>query len=161
MDIQERCRTLDMYGIKSEKNIVSLSADLPNQWNTLYVKSKEIYFRIRKLKEKNCQIVMRKVDRLAKKLEELMEKFQTEGPSSESMSLEEGLISLKSFRSSLETIEKQILELNENQRILKMPLTDFLYFTSLKNEFDNLEEIYHVFQVRFYFSQFFFGGLMN
>ena len=33
---QERCRTLDMYGFKSEKHIVSLSRDLPLAWyNTL------------------------------------------------------------------------------------------------------------------------------
>jgi dynein heavy chain len=146
MDIQERCRTLDMYGIKSEKNIVSLSADLPHTWNTLYVKSKEIYFRIHGLKEKNCKIVMRKVDRLAKKLEELWERFRTEGPSSESMSLEEGLKSLALFRLQLDTIDKQIVELNEYQRVLKMPLTNFKVFTILKTEFAHLEEIYKVFQ---------------
>ena len=44
------------------------------------------------------QIVMQKVARLAKKLEELHQKFLTEGPSSENMSLEEGLNSLTEFR---------------------------------------------------------------
>ena len=146
MDIQERCRTLDMYGIKSEKNIVSLSADLPRTWHDLYVKSKEIYFRIMGLKEKNCQLVMRKVDRLAKKLMELWERFRTEGPSSEAKSLEEGSDSLAIFRSELETIDKQIIEINEYQKVLKMPLTHFEVYTILKTEFDNLEEIYKVFQ---------------
>ena len=146
MDIQERCRTLDMYGIKSEKNIVSLSADLPRTWHDLYVKSKEIYFRIRRLKEKNCHLVMRKVERLAKKLKELWDRFRTEGPSSEAKSLEEGLDSLAAFRLQLETIDKQILEVNEYQKVLKMPLTDFQVYTILKTEFDNLEEIYKVFQ---------------
>ncbi len=146
MDIQERCRTLDMYGIKSEKNIVSLSADLPKTWHDLYVKSKEIYFRISGLKEKNCSLVMRKVDRLAKKLRELWDRFKTEGPSSEAKSLEEGLDSLAIFRAQLETIDKQIIEVNEYQRVLKRPLTDFEVFTILKTEFENLEEIYKVFQ---------------
>ena len=146
MDIQERCRTLDMYGIKSEKNIVSLSADLPKTWNDLYIKSKEIYFRIFKLKDKNSQVVMRKVDRLAKKLKELWDRFRTEGPSSEAKSLEEGLTSLSLFRSQLEAIDKQIIELNDYQKVLKMPLTDFEVFTILRTEFENLEEIYKVFQ---------------
>lgn len=146
MDIQERCRTLDMYGIKSEKNIVSLSADLPKVWHDLYVKSKEIYFRIGGLKEKNMQLVMRKVNRLAQKLKELWDRFRTEGPSSEGKSLEEGLDSLAAFRSQLETIDKQIIEVNEYQKVLKMQLTDFEVFTILKMEFANLEEIYKVFQ---------------
>ena len=146
MDIQERCRTLDMYGIKSEKNIVSLSADLPRTWHDLYVKSKEIYFRIYGLQEKNQLLVMRKVERLAKKLTELWDRFRTEGPSSEAKSLEEGLDSLALFRSQLETIDKQIQEVNEYQKVLKMPLTDFKVYTILKTEFDNLEEIYKVFQ---------------
>ena len=146
MDIQERCRTLDMYGIKSEKNIVSLSADLPKTWNDLYIKSKEIYFRIFNLKEKNSQVVMQKVNRLAKKLKELWDRFRTEGPSSEAKSLEEGLTSLSIFRSQLEAIDKQIIELNDYQKVLKMPLTDFEVFTILRTEFENLEEIYKVFQ---------------
>merc|ERR1712016_476699 len=128
MDIQERCRTLDMYGIKSEKNIVSLSADLPKTWNDLYIKSKEIYFRIFNLKEKNSKVVMQKVNRLAKKLKELWDRFRTEGPSSEAKSLEEGLTSLSIFRSQLEAIDKQIIELNDYQKVLKMPLTDFEVF---------------------------------
>ena len=98
------------------------------------------------LKEKNCQLVMRKVERLAKKLMELWERFRTEGPSSEAKSLEEGLDSLAVFRSELETIDKQIIEVNEYQKVLKMPLTHFEVFTILKTEFDNLEEIYKVFQ---------------
>ncbi len=44
------------------------------------------------------KIVMQKVARLAKKLEELRQRFLTEGPSSENMSLEEGLNSLTQFR---------------------------------------------------------------
>ena len=50
------------------------------------------------------QIVMQKVARLAKKLEELHQKFLTEGPSSENMSLEEGLNSLTEFRFALQNI---------------------------------------------------------
>ena len=144
MDIQERCRTLDMYGIKSEKNIVSLSADLPNTWNNLYVKSKEIYFRIHGLKEKNCKIIMKRVERLAKKLKELWEKFNTKGPST--MELDEGLSSLLTFKSQLDIIDKHIIEINEYQKVLKQPLSHFKVFTILRTEFANLEEIFKVFQ---------------
>ena len=144
MDIQERCRTLDMYGIKSEKNIVSLSADLPNTWNNLYVKSKEIYFRINELKAKNCKVILKRVERLAKKLRELWEKFRTEGPSS--MELDAGLSSLLTFRNQLDIINKHIIEINEYQKVLKQPLSNFEVFTILKTEFANLEEIFKVFQ---------------
>jgi len=51
--------------------LCQLFRDLPFTWHALFVKSKEIYFRIHGLKEKHCQIVMQKVARLAKKLEEL------------------------------------------------------------------------------------------
>ncbi len=47
---------------------------------------------------------MQKVARLAKKLEELRQRFLTEGPSSENMSLEEGLNSLTQFRFDIEDI---------------------------------------------------------
>ena len=145
MDIQERCRTLDMYGIKSEKSIVSLSKDLPKNWDNLFVKSKEIYHQLTGLKAKHSQIVTQKVGRLSKKLEELKQSFTTEGPSSEHMSLEEGLNSLTEFRATLDHIDEQSLELNEYQRVFKMPLTNFHILTILKDEFKNLEKIYFIF----------------
>ena len=145
MDIQERCRTLDMYGIKSEKSIVEISKDLPKNWEKLFVRSKEIYHQLGGLKEKHSQIVTQKVNRLSKKLNEVREKFNTQGPSSENMSLEEGLQSLTSFRAMLDTIDEQSLELNEYQRVFKMPLTNFHVLKILKEEFENLEEIYKIF----------------
>ena len=145
MDIQERCRTLDMYGIKSEKSIVSLSKDLPKNWDALFIKSKEIYHQLTGLKYKHSQIVTQKVGRLSKKLNELRQSFTTQGPMSENMSLEEGLNSLTKFRTALNLIDEQSLELNEYQRVFKMPLTNFHVLTILKDEFKNLEKIYCIF----------------
>ena len=145
MDIQERCRTLDMYGIKSEKSIVSLSKDLPRNWDSLFIKSKEIYHQLTGLKYKHSQIVTQKVGRLSKKLDELRQSFNTQGPMSEHMSLEEGLSSLANFRASLNHIDEQSLELNEYQRVFKMPLTNFLVLRILKKDFKNLEKIYQIF----------------
>ena len=145
MDIQERCRTLDMYGIKSEKSIVSLSKDLPRNWDSLFIKSKEIYHQLTGLKYKHSQIVTQKVGRLSKKLDELRQNFTTQGPMSENMSLEEGLNSLTKFRTSLNLIDEQSLELNEYQRVFKMPLTNFRVLKILKDAFKHLEKIYFIF----------------
>ena len=71
--------------------------------------------------------------------------FNTAGPSSEAMSLDEGLESLTSFRQRLTHIDEQGLELNEYQRVFKMPLTNFRVLRILKDEFQNLEEIYTIF----------------
>lgn len=45
-DIQERCRTLEMYGIKSDKDIMVASQKLPKKWQRLYHNSKEIEYQV-------------------------------------------------------------------------------------------------------------------
>ena len=47
-------------------------------------------------------------------------------------------------RSQLDHIDKLSQELNDHQRVFKMPLTKFEVLTILKVEFENLEEIYRV-----------------
>ena len=122
------------------------SKDLPKNWNKLFVRSKEIYHGLGGLKDKHSQIVTQKVGRLAKQLNEVRQNFNTAGPSSENMSLEEGLESLASFRQRLTHIDEQSLELNEYQRVFKMPLTNFHVLSILKEEFKNLAEIYTIFR---------------
>lgn len=48
-DIQERCRTLEMYGIKSDKGIMALSQKLPQIWKLLYNTSKDIEYQVSSL----------------------------------------------------------------------------------------------------------------
>ena len=48
------------------------------------------------------------------------------------------------LRTQLDHIDKLSQELNEYQRVFKMPLTKFEVLTILKVEFENLEEIYRV-----------------
>ena len=57
-DIQERCRTLEMYGIKSDKGIMALSQKLPEIWKLLYNTSKDIEFQVSSLT--NSQVPRRK-----------------------------------------------------------------------------------------------------
>ena len=45
-DIQERCRTLEMYGIKSDKGIMALSQKLPEIWKVLHNTTKDIEFQV-------------------------------------------------------------------------------------------------------------------
>ena len=48
-DIQERSRTLEMYGIKSIKSIMTLSQSLPKIWKILYNMSKDIEYQVSSL----------------------------------------------------------------------------------------------------------------
>ena len=101
-----------MYGIRSEKSIVETSKDLPRNWDALFVKSKEIYHQLAGLKEKHSQMVTQKAGRLAKQLDEVRQNFNTAGPSSETMSLDEGLESLTSFQQRLTHIDEQVKEMS-------------------------------------------------
>ena len=81
MDIQERYRTLEMYGIDGDQEMVILGRKLPSEWETLYVRSKEIYFQLEKLKEKQSKVESKKIERFCVHLEALNADFKSNGPS--------------------------------------------------------------------------------
>ncbi len=127
-DVQERCRTLEMYGIESadDKNIMVASQKLPHKWRHLYNLSKEIEHQLRHLKDREIRQLESRVHRYEEKLDLMMAAFMgVQGPYKESIELEQVAELIVRFQRQIELIAAKGNELNKTQKVFKQPITDF------------------------------------
>ena len=94
-EIEERYRTLQMYGLDIEKTQVESSRSLPARWNRIFKKSKEVHFRVTPLKDKYTEITKMQILKFLKEVDNLECKFYSAGPGSVGSSLDEGLLLLR------------------------------------------------------------------
>ena len=67
-EIEERYRTLQMYGLNIEKTQVESAKSLPSRWNKIFKKSKEVHFRVTPLKEKYTEITKMQILKFLKEV---------------------------------------------------------------------------------------------
>ena len=145
-EIEERYRTLEMYGLKIEKSQVESSRSLPSRWNSIFKKSKEVHFRVTPLKDKYTEITKMQILKFLKEVDTLESKFYEAGPGSVGSSLDEGLLLLRHFTTQLsDTIEKGNA-LNKQEKLFVLPVTQFTILETLSTEMDSLNDIYEAYQ---------------
>ncbi|XP_071749938.1 dynein axonemal heavy chain 10 [Lepeophtheirus salmonis] len=146
LDIQERYRTLDMYGISGDKSMVVLAKNLTSKWEELYKMSKQVYFSIEKLKEKLSDIESSKILRFQSRLEELQGDFRQNGPSSKRTTLSNGLKALHKFKDLIGLFKEEAETLNGKQKVFKIPITHFPILRSLEKEMETIRDIYAIYE---------------
>ena len=152
-EIEERYRTLQMYGLKIEKSQVDSAASLPVRWESIFRRSKEVHFRVTPLKEKYTEITKMQILKFLKEVDTLETKFYDSGPGSVGESLDEGLLLMRHFKTQLsETIEKGN-GLNKQEKLYVLPVTQFTILQTLSSEMDKLNEIYEAYQVYLDFEE--------
>ena len=67
-EIEERYRTLQMYGLKIEKKQVEAARALPDRWTAIFKRSKEVHFRVTPLKEKYTEITKMQILKFLKEV---------------------------------------------------------------------------------------------
>ena len=152
-EIEERYRTLQMYGLQIEKAQVDSAQSLPERWDKIFRKSKEVHFRVTPLKEKYTEITKMQILKFLKEVDTLETKFYDSGPGSVGASLDEGLLLLRHFKTQLsETIEKGN-SLNKQEKLYVLPVTQFTILQTLTTEMDTLNEIYEAYQTYLDFEE--------
>ena len=67
-EIEERYRTLQMYGLKIESKQVEAARALPDRWTAIFKRSKEVHFRVTPLKEKYTEITKMQILKFLKEV---------------------------------------------------------------------------------------------
>ena len=152
-EIEERYRTLQMYGLKIESSQVDAARALPDRWTHIFKKSKEVHFRVTPLKEKYTEITKMQILKFLKEVDTLEYKFYESGPGSVGARLDEGLLLLRNFKSQLaETVDKG-QGLNKQEKLYVLPVTQFTILHTLGSEMDTLNEIYEAYQTYLDFEE--------
>ena len=146
-EIEERYRTLNMYGINVNSNEIRIAQSLPSIWSELFTKSKEMHFRVRPLKEKYTEITKLLIKQFKKEINHLCNQFKVSGPNSVGSNLDEGLLLLKHFNTAFQEACEKGENLNKQEKLYVLPLTNFESLGLLKSEIDTFSEIYEAYQI--------------
>ena len=144
-EIEEKYRTLQMYGIDVEKSQIDSAQKLPTIWEKIFYKSKEVHFRVRPMKEKYTEITKLLVRKFQKEANDLYEVFKKEGPSSVGSELDEGLELLSKYQVDFKNTCDRAKALNDQEKLYVLPLTDFTVLKVFKDDLEVLESIYQLY----------------
>ena len=142
-EIEEKYRTLQMYGIQIEESQIKAAKTLPEFWDRIFQKSKEVDFRVAPLKKKHTEITKLLIKRFHKEANDLYTIFKKAGPSSVGSNLDDGLELLKTFQNDFNSTCTRAQELNSQEKLYVLPVTNFKVLKTLKHDLDTLEEIYN------------------
>ena len=145
-EIEEKYRTLNMYGIKIEKSQITAARNLPKLWETIFHKSKEVHFRVSPMKEKYTEITKMLIKKFLKEMDDLYTVFQQSGPSSVGSNLDKGLELLHTFKNEFIATCDKAKELNLQEKLYVLPITNFEVLKALKKDIETLEQIYNLYK---------------
>ena len=145
-EIEEKYRTLNMYGINIEKSQIFAAQNLPKVWEAIFHKSKEVHFRVSPMKEKYTEITKLLIKRFLKEVEDLYSVFKKSGPSSVGSDLDKGLELLHTFKIEFVSTCDKAKSLNDQEKLYVLPITNFKVLQALKKDLETLEEIYNLYK---------------
>ena len=144
-EIEEKYRTLQMYGIDVDNAQITAAQELPNIWEKIFHKSKEVHFRVRPMKEKYTEITKLLVRKFQKEANDLYEVFKKSGPSSVGSELDEGVELLSKFEVDFRNTCDRAKALNDQEKLYVLPLTNFTVLKVFLEDLEVLETIYQLY----------------
>ena len=141
-EIEEKYRTLQMYGIQIEETQIKAAQNLPNLWNKIFHKSKEVHFRVTPMKQKYTEITKMKIRKFKSVVNNLYSNFKQSGPTSVGSNLDQGLLLLTKYQVDFKEACFKAEELNEQEKLYVLPLTNFEVLQSFRTDIETLDEIY-------------------
>uniref|UniRef100_A0A2C9JWZ0 AAA+ ATPase domain-containing protein n=1 Tax=Biomphalaria glabrata TaxID=6526 RepID=A0A2C9JWZ0_BIOGL len=144
-DIQERYRTLAMYNIPVDAKDKELQAQLPQMWDDLVLKSKNIDASLVKVKRKFTEITQDQISEFKKALTDFSDRFLLEGPGAVGEDLDKGVELMKMFKEEIHELESSKQELTNAEKLFELPITMYQELMKVQKEMSGLESIYQIY----------------
>ncbi|XP_059165934.1 dynein axonemal heavy chain 10-like isoform X2 [Physella acuta] len=144
-DIQERYRTLEMYNLPVNEKEKELQAQLPQIWDELVLKSKNIDASLVKVKRKFTEITQEQISAFKKGLNDFADRFLLEGPGAVGEDLDKGVELLKVYKEEVHELESSRQELTNAEKLFELPITMYPELLKVQKEVAGLESIYQIY----------------
>ncbi len=140
-------RTLEMYGIEGSHNIMKTAASLPDKWNKLYSRAKDLEFRLRGVKGRQTADLENHLQSHLERVDRVLHSFRHGGYyGRDQLPLEECFSSLQFYIDKVERITRVGVGINRQQQLLKRPITVFHVLRALQGDIASNREVLHIFQ---------------
>ncbi|KAL5017096.1 hypothetical protein ScPMuIL_006685 [Solemya velum] len=145
-DIQERYRTLCLFDIEVTDEEKQLQWNIPQMWDDLVLKSKNVDASLVVVKKKFTEITMEQIKTFKHDLEEFSEKFHLEGPGAVGSDLDKGLQLLKKYREDTTALEASRQELANAEKLFDLPITLYPNLLEIQKQMKGIEMIYQLYE---------------
>ncbi len=145
-DVEERCRTMEMYAIKGSREIMAPAKLFLQKWNELYAGAKETDFRLRAIKARLLEELDLGVKSYLRRVKALLHAFKAGGPGGKDLPLEQSFCSLRYFEQRVNSMAEEAEALNGRQQLLKQPITFFHTLKTLQEDICSNSKILDIFQ---------------
>ncbi|XP_021370512.1 dynein heavy chain 10, axonemal-like isoform X1 [Mizuhopecten yessoensis] len=145
-DIQERYRTLSMYDIEVTDEEKEIQWNLPQIWDDLVWKSKNIDASLFMVKKRFTEITQDQIKDFKKDLEEFATGFYEKGPGAVGTNLDKGMELMKSFRGDVAQYEADRQELANAEKLFDLPITMYPDLLEVQKQMKGLEMVYSLYE---------------
>ncbi|XP_060580911.1 dynein axonemal heavy chain 10-like isoform X1 [Ruditapes philippinarum] len=145
-DIQERYRTLSMYDIEVTDQEKELQWKMPQMWEDLVWKSKNVDASLFAVKKKFKEITQEQIKGFSGELKEFADRFYLEGPGAVGPNLDKGVELMKAYRVEVNKYEAERQELANAEKLFDLPITMYPDLQQVQKQMKGLEMIYALYE---------------
>eukprot|EP01047_Picozoa_sp_COSAG01_P005456 COSAG01_NODE_186_length_22652_cov_7.562630_11_plen_456_part_01 len=143
LDIAERYRTLELYGIPAPDDEASAAKSLGEDWKSLVNAAKVAEVKLAPVKRKFTAVTVKQVDEFKILVQETKASFDSLGPNHSSVDLDAGVESMADFTAKLELMNQTREELVLAQKLFNLDLTSYPELAYMDGELKELALIYN------------------
>ena len=148
VDIQERYRTLQVYGINVPESELVLASGITNMWNDLFQEARRVDHSLVVVKKKFTEITCEQVVEFTKDVEALYNRFQSEGPGTVGSDLDKGVELVASMLQEMEKFESERQELANAEKLFGLPITMYPQLQDMQKELSGMEKVFELYEAQ-------------
>eukprot|EP00741_Cyanophora_paradoxa_P015322 tig00000194_g14791.t1 len=146
VDIEERYRTMRLYGIEvADPEEVRLADSIRANWEGLVAEARRVDEELIPVKDQFREVTIKQVRDFSISLGVLLRQFQETGPGVAGIDMDHGLELMTKYQNELLTRNKAREELVMAEKLFDLPITSYPDLVHLETEMRNLDGIYKLY----------------
>ncbi|KAI4536193.1 hypothetical protein MG293_013585 [Ovis ammon polii] len=145
-DVQERYRTMAMYGLFPSDAEKELADNIESMWLNLFNDSVNVEHALGGIKRMFTELTRGEILNYRQQIEDFAKRFYREGPGSVGENLDRGVELLATFDKELMKHEKNRQELANAEKLFDLPITMYPELLKVQKEMSGLKVIYELYE---------------
>ncbi|TPX63919.1 hypothetical protein SpCBS45565_g06282 [Spizellomyces sp. 'palustris'] len=141
-DIMEAYRTLQMYSIQVDPAELETANSLPESWQAMLVKAKQVDDDLIPVKRKFTETTQNQVKEFKTELKRFKDEFSATGPGAMDLDMDRGLQLLKEAKEVMAALQSKREALVRAEKLFNSNITSYPELHELENDIKELDKIY-------------------
>ncbi|KAJ8284497.1 hypothetical protein COCON_G00033470 [Conger conger] len=147
-DLQEKYRTLAMYGGEAPEEELELASNISQMWSDLFAEARVVDRSLGRVKKTFTEITKSQINEYKEEASAFAEKFNLSGPGAVGDDLERGMSLMAMFEAEVTRIESGRQELANAEKLFGLPITMYPELVRVQQEMSCLRQIYEIYKTQ-------------